>query len=292
MLGARPLIVCWGELVWDLFPLDDAGAPRFVLGGTAAATAAQLAARGARARLVSAVGSDALGAAAIGELEKRGVDGRLVALPGAESACVSILVDDTGEPHYEPKHRFDWAAIDFTDALASALDDAKALTFSVFAQHQQLELGGLEAACSRAALQLVACDLNLRRPTPASLLRRVAKLSHVIKLNAREYELTRAALGGAEPSDWFFTHGRCELVALTRGPLGAELRTPSGVIAHPGAAQGYVRDSVGAGDAFLAAFVLASLDGVALRTRLQRAVTAAEEQLALRGAMPRSTSSE
>lgn len=257
-----------------------------MLGGSATAVAAQLAALGAEATLVSAVGDDPEGAQALSELTQRGVNVSLVQRSAGATAAVDVRVQPSGEPAYAASHRLNWAALAFDCALASALVGSDALTFSLFAQGDCLDLGALERAVAHPKTPWIGCDLNLRRAVPVEVLDRVAQNADLVKLNQREYELTRRVLGGEEPATWLLGRGRTTLVALTSGQHGARLVTRDTVIAQAGRTPPDLVDTVGAGDAFMAGLTVALLAELPAQEALLRAVTRAESQLTRQGAMP------
>ena len=80
------MFVCWGELLWDLFP----SGPE--LGGAAANVAINLLRLGATPLLVSRVGKDTLGNQAIATLERLGLDTSLIQRdPTGELAVAACL---------------------------------------------------------------------------------------------------------------------------------------------------------------------------------------------------------
>lgn len=281
--GPKHVIVCWGELVWDCFA-DDETQP--ILGGCGAAVAAQLAARGAQARLVSAIGDDEAGQRALSQLAARGVDtSELVLLPDQRTARVRIQVGADGAPRYSPDRRLDWGKAEFEASLTRACRGSDALLFSVFAQQSLLDLALLAQIDGP---RCVGCDLNLRRPVTPEALARIAASADFVKLNLTELEIARSTLAGADPVAWFLGQGRTRAVAVTRGPAGASLTTATLHVERPPSASLPLRDAVGAGDAFFAGLGLALLEAAAPEVALERAVDAAERQLAERGGLPAS----
>lgn len=288
MHTARPIVACWGELVWDLFDDESAALNAGqVLGGCGAAVAAQLSALGAASHLISAVGDDADGERALALLEQRGVGvSGVLRCPTSSTAAVHVSVSPTGEPTYTASRRLHWANVDFEPTLAAARG-ADALVFSLFAQGTCLDLGPLERALGGARPRWVGCDLNLRRAIGAEQLERVRAQADFLKLNQAEYERARQALAGQDPAAWLLRSGRTELVAVTSGARGARLVTRSGVFSHPGRTPTGRVDAVGAGDAFFAALTLALLARKPPEEALTRAAAHAEAQLALHGGMPK-----
>lgn len=291
----RPLIVCWGELVVDEY--ED---PREAyLGGSAAAMAVHLAALGCQARLISAVGADEAADFLLNELSHRGVnsDG-IVRLAHAQTGRVRIEMTER-EPLYRAQARLDFSRTDFRSALGSALLGAHALLFNLFAQASCLDLGPL-AACFRHGLRprLVGCDLNLRGTFDLNAVALALSLSDFAKLNSAELDRLRTALAPREPIGWLLGGG-LKLLAITRGQDGVDVYTPNeswhqhtlpfepedeelaseSPLASPA-------DTVGAGDAWFAAWVEALLEGAPYVEAAQRASLWASRQVLRRGALP------
>jgi len=262
MHPGAPTVVCWGELVVDLSP-DGA-----FLGGTAANVARHAATLGARARLVSATGDDAAGAAALGALARLGVDlEHVLCAPGA-TATVHVGVRD-GQPCYRAGARLPWQTLDFSAPLAGALAGADALVFALFAQGTCLDV---ELLARVTAPRLRVCDLNLRRDVPRALLERVAELAHVIQLDATAAERVGRILQTPDPARALLELGSVELVAVTNGARGARLvrRGAERVSRPPRIA--HTAHAVGAGDAFAAAMTLALLARASSEDVLARAL--------------------
>jgi fructokinase len=248
--------------------------------------AAQLAADGVEARLVSAVGDDDAGQRARVELRARGVDtAELQVLPGQHTARVKIRVGSDGEPRYSPDRRLEWGELEFAGALTRACHGSDALLFSAFAQHSPLELALLARLDGP---RCIGCDLNLRRPVAREVLVKVASSADFVKLNLAELELARSALGGEDPVAWFLAQGRTRWVAVTRGAAGASLTTASLHLERRPTEGLTLRDAVGAGDAFFAGLGRAALEGASPEIALERAAVASERQIAERGGLPAS----
>lgn len=277
----RPLVVAWGELLFDLFP----DGPR--LGGAAANVAFHAAALGARALLVSRVGDDALGRSATAELAASGVDVRFVSVD-AERPTGTVRVELVeGEPRFTLGEQAAWDRIELVPELLPELAAADAFVFGTLAQRTPLgsealarALGSLPAGCHRLA------DLNVRPPhVTERALSLALEQASVVKLN--ELEASRvSALLGEDAVSGLLARG-VALVALTRGSAGALLATNDERFEHAGFPAAPGGDPVGAGDAFTAALALGLCRREGLATCLARANRYASFVAGERGAMPR-----
>ncbi len=273
MGGARnlPLVVCWGEVLWDRF------SDGRHLGGAPANVAYHIAALGDRAALVSRVGRDALGDEAIATLSERGVDTRCVQRDDLATGVVDVDVID-GEPRYSISSPAAWDRIVVDTAVERLLSRADAFCYGTLSQRA--------APSGRAALRralaclprrcLKVCDVNLRPPfDDAETARAAVTFADVVKLNVQEAEQV-----GIE-------NVAGKIVAITRGPGGSAIRSDGETHAAPGipidAAQG---DRVGAGDAFTAALIHGLLRGARIDVANERANRYAAYVASQPGAMP------
>ncbi|MCC6214600.1 MAG: carbohydrate kinase [Polyangiaceae bacterium] len=285
------LVVCWGELLWDLFP----DGPR--LGGAAANVAFHLARLGERPLLVSRVGGDALGRRALATLTDAGVDVSGVQLdPDAPTGTARVRLED-GQPRFELGDSAAWDRLALTERVRDALEGpAEALVFGTLAQRTALGGAALHAAARAATGKHRVVDLNLRPPHDSfGVARASLELATAVKLN--EHELARVGAGAGAPDAIAWLEGMETLrhVAVTRGAAGASLSSRGvggewGRSAAPGvpaaAPPGEEADPVGAGDAWTAVFVHWLVRGGELEQLPARANAYAGAVAARRGAMP------
>jgi fructokinase len=266
-----PLVVCWGELLWDRF------GTRRRLGGAPANAAYHAAALGNRSALVSRVGRDALGDEAIVSLRRRGVNTRWIQRDALPTGVVDVELS-SGEPRYSIASPSAWDRIACDAHVEELLPRADAFCFGTLGQRvgpdarAQLEraIARLPSACLRV------CDVNARRPFDDSPTARAAiELANVVKLNASEAE----RLG----TDWI----RAGVVAITRGAAGSEIRAGGERYVAAGVPIDSARgDRVGAGDAFTAALIHGLLRDVGPKAANERANRYAAYVATQRGAMP------
>jgi len=272
-MGGRraPLVVCWGELLWDLFPDGRR------LGGAPANVAYHARALGNRAALVSRVGRDAAGDDAIAALSARGVDARYVQRDELPTGSVVVEVID-GEPRYAIGAPSAFDRIALTPAVERLLSRAAAFCYGTLSRRAD-DAG--RAALARALATVPAgclrvCDVNLRSPydTPDAI-RAALATADVVKMNEEEAARIGAA---ARPG---------QILAITRGAAGSELIAGEARAAAAGVAVDTSGgDAVGAGDAFTAALI----DGLLRRRPLaevnERANRYAAYVASRAGAMP------
>ena len=254
LVHARALVV--GEVLWDVFP----DATR--LGGAALNFAAHLKGLGHVPRIVSAVGRDALGDAASAEITSLGLDTTF--LQRAErlntgTAAVRIGPGDRTSFVIERPAAYD--AVDISDAVLAQIvrwTPSWCYYGTLFASraHGRHVLQRLLDALPGARR---FCDINLR---PGFESRELAcDLLHaadVVKVNERELTLVCDWLGLPADAERFCRAGAArfgwQAACVTLGARGCAMLVGDDYVEAAGVTVA-VADTVGAGDAFAAAFL-------------------------------------
>ena len=275
-------IVCWGELLWDLFPDGRR------LGGTAANVAYHLAQLGRPVLLVSRVGDDELGHAALEKLAQSGVDTSQVQLD-RDSPTGTVGVElVSGEPRFSLASGAAWDRIEFPPSLQPLVRRTPAFYYGTLAQRTPLGSASLLAVLSETAPECWrVCDLNVRPPfATQEVIDAALSRARAIKMNEAEAALIAERYSIDDPIAFLGARG-VELVAETRGERGAILATGAGRLEHGGfpvdPTQG---DRVGAGDAFTAMLVHQLLLGDKPADIAERANRYAAYVASRSGAMP------
>lgn len=284
-----PRILSCGEILWDLFP----DGPRF--GGAPANFAVQAALLGARVSVLGAVGCDTQGQHAVEILQRFGVDTALIqTVPDAPTGAVLVSVDASGKPAFNIQPDAAWDRLTWSSALENAIHGFDAIYFGTLGQR-----GAPSRATIRRVLKAAkdhgiprVLDINLRAPFyDQTLLLDSLALASIVKLSDEEVPAVAAACAiasTAEPVE-ILTELRSrfalQCVALTRGAEGALLVTGADVIQQEGIPVTVV-DTVGAGDAFTAAFSTGLLRGQPPAAMLRHACETASAVCAHAGAIP------
>ena len=234
----------------------------FKQGGKGANQAVAIARLGGDVVLVAAIGKDEIGRQAIAELILEGV--RLSTVQkGSPTGVALIMVDDNGENMI---------------AVASGANHALGskdieLQLVPLLTESTIVLSNLEVPYETVlAAARLAHDHNCKfilNPAPALPLT-ADLLQHVNFLIPNEHEVN--ALGFNEIRDCF--HYGVEAVIVTRGAQGADLIQADGSIHHQDAFPINVKDTTGAGDAFVATFTWAVSNGKQITESLRLAVAA------------------
>jgi fructokinase len=260
----------FGEILWDCLPSGRHA------GGAPFNVCAHLAQLGCRASLISAVGQDALGDEIMGVARKKRVDTRFISRvrPGLPTGTTEATIDAEGDATYELVQPAAWDEITVSDEALAAVSGAAALTYGSLAAsspHNFLQLKRLLSVSGPVKF----FDVNLRPPfADMRLVLDLARCADVIKLNTDELGFFASWLrtGEAAPG----TPRRIEQITHTC----AEVATATGVrricvtLAEEGAAlwdgeclttapspRVEVKDTVGAGDAFMAGLMVGLTSG-------------------------------
>ena len=260
----KQTIISLGEVLWDLFPDGE----RF--GGAPANFACHAAIAGADVSMISAVGDDRHGREALGILKGYGIDVELLqVVPDAPTGTVGVALDSSGKPTFTIHEGSAWDRLAWNEAIESRVAQADAVYFGTLGQRSDVSLTTIRRALQTAEMAGIprVLDINLRRPFyNAALIRESVQQASILKLSDEELNEVCDACGinGSDPPEALLRQlletGNLDLVVMTRGAEGAVLATSDGIVEQPGIPT-TVRDTVGAGDSFTAAFLLGLLRG-------------------------------
>ena len=288
MTDSPPRILCFGEILWDFLPAG------LFPGGAPCNVAYHLHRQNAQVHLLSAIGRDLLGDELLRRLHHWGLSTEtIVRHQGLPTGYVVATLGTDGDASYEivPSVAWDQILVE-TEGLRAAMT-AQALVFGSLAQRapfNRAALNRLLAVIPAEAWRVF--DVNLRPPhDDLDLVRHLADRTTLLKLNAAE--AARLHDGGtespgreeADARTLASRHG-CRVVCVTAGERGAGLLR-DGQWHWENGQKVAVADTVGAGDAFLAALVAGLLGGQLSDTDcLARACRLGEWVASQRGATP------
>ncbi len=283
-----------GEALWDTFiPYD--GAPVRRLGGAPANFAYHAAQLGLPALALSAVGSDAAGDGLAAALKTAGVPALLQRVP-QPTGQVAITLGASGVPRYEFTADCAWDHLAATAEWRDIAARTRLVCFGSLAQRSAASRAAVAAfldAMPQGEGTWRVFDINLRRHFYTHELLRVSlRAADVLKINDDELEtLARmegiGALSQLDQARLLMERYALRLLILTCGALGSYVLGQGGdALSYEPAPQVHVVDTVGAGDAFTAAFMASLLRGDSLPQAHRRAGELAAYVCTLAGAMP------
>jgi len=246
-------IICFGEILWDMLPTGKKP------GGAPVNVAVHLKRLGLSPVVVSRVGHDRQGTELKEFLGSSGLDTRFVSVDEKLSTSeVLVHLDDEKNATYEICDPVAWDNILPSKELEKKAARSDLIVFGSLAQRNSTTRETLSHLLKTTnATRLL--DVNLRPPydTP-ELVQELLRLSDFVKLNDSELQqiaLWNQVFGNEEyVMHWLASFYNCSVVCVTRGAKGAALLINDKYYEHPGFKVEAV-DTVGAGDAFLAALI-------------------------------------
>ena len=251
-------IVCFGEMLWDMLPAgkQPGGAPLNV--------AVHLRNFGLDARLISRVGDDDLGTELLDFVAAQGLATDTVQRGKTHlTGVVKVNVDDCNEVTYKIVQPVAWDYIQYSDALAELVAGADALLFGSLAARTPATRETLYRLLPHARLKVF--DVNLRPPHYSrDLVTYLLQHADLVKMNEHELAEVMSWFGGLSTEEsaleWLAGRFHLQAVCVTKGAAGAVLWT-GGHLYRSAGFPVTVRDTIGSGDAFLAALLRGWLAG-------------------------------
>ena len=279
----KKVIVGIGEILWDMLPSGKA------LGGAPANFAYHAGRLGGEGWAVSAVGDDALGREILDLVASKGLH-TLIAVTDKPTGTVQVSLDERGVPTYNIMEDVAWDNIPFTADMEALAKRADAVCFGSLVQRMGSRASVLRFVRSMRSDALKVFDINLRQHYYSKeVLEASLRLADILKINDEEIGIVAGMFGlGEDDRDACraLIETFClKLVILTRGADGSEVITADEVIPQ-GVGDVDVVDTVGAGDSFTAAFVVAYLRGDSLAEAQRLASETASYVCSRKGAMP------
>jgi len=243
-------IICFGEVLWDSLPrgLFPGGAPMNV--------AYHLRQLGAQPTPVTSVGRDQLGEELLLRFKTWGVDTSGVSVHPTKSTGLARVAIVDGSPHFEIVEDAAWDWIEITAEVLARAARSRAVVFGSLAQRTENNRQQLASLLDHCPAALKVFDVNLRPPyDSAERVWSLAQRADLIKLNDHELRsllnepAPAADLTGAVRQ--FAERTGVAKVCVTAGASGAGLLL-EGQWFWESAQPVTVRDTVGAGDSFLA----------------------------------------
>ena len=245
-------IICFGEILWDIF--EDGKK----LGGAPFNVTNSLKDLGADVEFISRIGKDFLGNEILKELKSRGVSTIFLQEdPIYPTGKVTVSIDSDGSAKYEIDNDSAWDYIEKEAKTVKMVSDASAFVFgSLIARAKSFEALNSFLKVSKFSI----FDINLRPPFyNQSLLIDLMNKSDMLKFNDEELDIIANGLESPFNSidkniEFIAERTKTKIICVTKGKYGA-------VLYHHGDwfyNNGYrvkVKDSVGAGDSFLATLI-------------------------------------
>lgn len=254
-------LLSFGEVLWDIFPTGN------FIGGAPFNFAAHFVKQGGNAAMLTGVGADELGLAAIKEFESKGVKTEYVSvLKDYPTGRCLVSFDQNNMPSYEIVAN---TAIDRISTDFDFENKYNLLYFGTLALREEYNRASIEKIIKNNRFDEVFLDINVRKPfiNKENVEFALGKAT-IVKISDEELPLICDYLFGkaldyktaAKEIAKLFRN--LEIVLITLGSKGAYCFDVLGNTEHScGIVEKPVASTVGAGDSFSAAFLYSLMKG-------------------------------
>ncbi len=259
-------ILCVGEMLWDRLPSGSKP------GGAHMNVAIHLKAAGQIVFIAGRVGKDKAGQDLKKFIKKAGLELDLIQedelLPTSE---VIVELDQERNAKFIIKEPVAWDNIEFTDKLAEKAGESGVLIYGSLASRGKKSRDTILKLLDSDAVKLI--DVNFRKPYDTKdIIEPLLKRSDIVKLNDDELRIIagwhgKGSFEEKDLADWFANRYNVRMVCVTKGARGALLYSEGEIYEHNGFKVNVV-DTVGAGDAFLAGFLISLFEKKSLADTL------------------------
>lgn len=262
-------LVCFGELLWDMLPSGK------VVGGAPFNIVNRADSLGLDAFVVTSIGKDSVGDELLSIVENKVNQSQFIqrhhTLPTSK---VEIKVSANGEPNYNIVKPVAWDDIQLDQSLIDLVKLSKAMVYSSLALRDPRSRATLFSLLPYAQYKI--CDINLRDGHyEQSTIMQMVESADVLRMNETELDMLANWLGYSALSqqDQIITiqqHYNYKEVIATLGSEGAICYDGISFFAQL-VFKVDVKDTVGAGDGFLAAYITRKLKGDTIEDALKYA---------------------
>lgn len=262
-------VICFGEVLWDVFPDGEK------IGGAPLNVALRLNELGITSAIVSKIGEDDLGNRLLKYITNQNLNTAFMQIdPLQETGQVLVQLDEKGSASYTIAHPAAWDKIEALPALEEAVTQSDAFLFGSLIARDAVSKSTLKALLPKAKFKVF--DVNLRAPHYSiAVLKELMLEAHLIKFNDDELDEIARDFGCLskemkEQIAYIASHTHTKKICVTKGEDGALLYLDGMFIEQKGFPI-RVKDTVGAGDSFLATLLEGLLKKSSPTVTLQRA---------------------
>jgi len=263
-------VICFGEVLWDNLPQGRR------IGGAPLNVCYHLNQNGIASAMISQIGIDQPGKDLRAGLKELGLDDEFI--PGKAAyptSVVEVHLQSQGQVSYEIVENVAWDFIEFHEDIAQIIQESSFFVFGSLASRSAQTRETLLRYLPYSPWPVF--DVNLRQHYFSNeLIISLIEQTKTLKVNEEEVLLIASWLGFKEeyledyPARFLHRFPLLQEIILTKGGAGAyyENRESSHSVC---ATKVSVKDTVGAGDSFLAAFLAKKINGSTLPDALSHA---------------------
>ena len=246
-------IVCFGEVLWDVFPNHKK------IGGAPLNVATRLQSFKNPVSMISAIGNDELGKLILDYLKEHHINSSTIqVLNDFKTGEVEVTLNDKGAASYKIVHPKAWDKIQVTKEASTLVKKADAFVFGSLITRDEISKKTLYHFLEIANYKIF--DVNLRKPFyEKKILIELMQKADFIKFNDEEiYEIAaylNSPYKNLEQNIRFLSkETNTKHICVTKGEHGAVLFYDDNLYYNSGY-QIKVADTVGSGDSFLATLI-------------------------------------
>ncbi len=253
MKTKNPQVVCFGEVLWDIFP------DYKVIGGAPLNVALRMQSFGITTAMISAVGDDDLGNEILKYAFEKGLKTDFIQVSNKHATgTVEVFLNDEGSASYTIHKPVAWDFIELTNPNTEVVSNPDVFIFGSLVCRHSVSKETLLHLINASNISVF--DVNLRPPDYSlDLIFDLMTKADIIKLNDDELDIVADYLDCTEKSLKEKIKSIAEVtktncICITKGSKGAMLLMDGKFYANKGYKVG-VADTVGAGDSFLASLI-------------------------------------
>ena len=248
-----PRAICFGEILYDVFPESER------IGGAPLNVASRLSGLGIQTEMISKVGDDEKGKKLISYLKSKNIKTEIIAKDtDYATGVVNVTLSAGGSATYEIAHPVAWDKIKISEAIKSAVKKADAFIFGSLVCRDEVSRNTLFELLPEAKYRVF--DINLRPPFyEKEVLVKLMNQADFIKFNDDELFEIAEMIGSPYNSieqnlQYLSEETNTPTICVTKGRHGAVL-LKGGKRFYNSGFKVKVKDTVGAGDSFLASLI-------------------------------------
>lgn len=248
-------IIAFGEVLWDFIAGDK------FFGGAPVNFAAHVVQCGADASIVTALGTDKLGDQALEEIQKVGLDDGFIQRVGNKLTGRVMITLTDGQPSYRIKKDVAFDFIQKSKVDLAKVSQYDAFYFGTLAQRNLESREVLYHILDNTHFKTVFYDVNLRKDCYSKeLVEKSFSYSTIVKMNEEEALILSRLIYSEDLTPPLFierlskTYSQIKIVIVTHGAQGCTVYADA-TQKNLKSETIQLKDAVGAGDAFCAAFL-------------------------------------
>lgn len=259
MMNKTPYIVCFGEVLWDVFPEGSKA------GGAPFNVAYHVYKTGTDVKMLSRIGNDELGRKLTDQIKNWGITADYIQIDHEHpTSTVIAKIDEDNEATYEIINHVAWDYIDFLPEHEKLVSEAGAFVYGSLSARNPKTRETLLKLLEFSKLNIF--DVNFRPPfIEVDLIKELLHKADIVKMNKAEMRrimefLDKEYVSEDESAAYIRNHFDIKEIILTKGSKGARYFAGNSNYSFP-AVPIQIADTVGSGDSFLSGFISKRIQG-------------------------------